>query len=451
MRKLDVVPTLWSLLTVLLLTACQPIRPDQDTYAQAALTTTAADNHAVAATQATLITLQPPSVGEALTADEIFNAISPAVAFVDAPAGGGVAILIEDNYLLAHARAVWPFTEVDVFFPDGSEHPAAPVAGWDLVTGLALIGPIETRVEPLPLVDGNDLPVGSDVYLVGFPAGYRKTGRPEPVITAGILSRLLRWETIDYTFFRVDDAGAEKEVPIPKFSAGILSRLLNWDATDYTSFQVFGSAIMDPEMDVMDQNAGVMVTQTGDVVGFSDFAFSGFKLAGSIADALPRLNTILGHNLGVTIEQRGLPRGEGRYEIEGALRDVYDDHRYLLQAPVGAEVDIIVKSSGLREFSYDTIRAHRWAGGFIDPIVMTRGLAFTVSSSDPYIIEVGIPSANGNSYTLTSSHPLLAHPRPGRPPRARRRRRLHRCPRSASRQRRLRIESEGRRKSPDRR
>ncbi len=50
--------------------------------------------------------LQPPTIGVALTADEIFDAVSPPVAFVDTLTGSGNAILIEDNYLLAHARGV---------------------------------------------------------------------------------------------------------------------------------------------------------------------------------------------------------------------------------------------------------------------------------------------------------------------------------------------------------
>ena len=133
------------------------------------------------------LTLQPPTVGEALTADEIVGAVSPAVAFVDTPSGTGSATLVQGSYLLTNAHVVWPYTEVRVVFPDGSEHPGAPVAGWDLIPDLALVGPIETQVA------GVDLPVGSDVYLIGRPAEYESF--PQPTIKTGILSQLCCWET----------------------------------------------------------------------------------------------------------------------------------------------------------------------------------------------------------------------------------------------------------------
>ena len=86
-----------------------------------------------------------------------------------------------------------------IVFPDGSQHLVAPVVGWDLIADLALVGPIETQTEPVPLVDAAELPIGSDVYLIGYPA--EEEAFPQPAMTNGILSRLRNWETIDYTFF----------------------------------------------------------------------------------------------------------------------------------------------------------------------------------------------------------------------------------------------------------
>ena len=377
MRKLNVITILCTLLTVLLLTACQPIRPDQDGDAQAAQTDAAAEDQAepaepatpTPAPPATRLTLQPPTTGEARSAADLFAAISPAVAFVDTPLGTGSAVLIQDNYLLTNAHVVWPYAEVRVVFPDGSEHPAAPVAGWDLIADLALVGPVETQIEPLPLVDAGDLAVGSDVYLIGYPAEEEEF--PQPTITTGILSRLRSWERIDYTFFQVDAAAIEG------------------------------------------QSGGVMVTDTGDVVGLSTFIFSGFGLAASIADALPRLNTILGHELGVTIGKRGLPQGEGQTEFEDTMRDFYDLHRYLLQEPVGAEIEINIEGVGLPQVYARPLGGGEWQESVVRGTDEKQAtLSFTVESSDPYLIEVQQPSENRNSYLLTSSHPLLAYPDP---------------------------------------
>jgi len=150
MRKLDVLPVLRSLLNVLLLTACQPNRPDQSMDVQAGQPAASPDDQAepTQAAPSTLLTLQPSTAGEATSATELLAAISPAVALFDTPLGTGSAILIQDNYLLTSAHVVWPNTEVRVVSPDGSEYPAAPV-------------------------DPGDLPFGSDVYIDRLPRRIR--------------------------------------------------------------------------------------------------------------------------------------------------------------------------------------------------------------------------------------------------------------------------------------
>ena len=188
-------PILWTLLAILLLTACQPIRPDQDSNTEAEQTKAAAAGLTepaesavtpMPAAPATLLTLQPASAEGVRTAAEIFTAISPAVAFVDTPMGTGSGVLIQGGYLLTNAHVVWPFSAVRVVFPDGSEYVDTPVVGWDLIADLALVGPIETEIEPAPLVDAGELAIGSDVYLIGYPA--EEETFPQPSITYGILS-----------------------------------------------------------------------------------------------------------------------------------------------------------------------------------------------------------------------------------------------------------------------
>ena len=406
MRKLNAATILCTLLTVLLLTACQPIRPDQDSAGTDGQTEPAGSTTSTLAPPATLLTLQPPTAGEALTADEVFAAVSPAVAFVDSPSGTGNAILIQGNYLLTNANIVWPYTEARVVFPDGSEHPAAPVAGWDLFADLALIGPIDTQIEPAPLVDAGDLPVGSKVYLIGYTPSRVKdpSDRPTPTISTGVLARLVKWEPIGYTFFKVDVAARKEEFPLPTFTTGILARLLRWETFEYTYYRGYDRAIRE-------HTGGVMVTDSGDVVGISTFNISGFELAGSIADALPRLNTILGHDLGVTIEQRGIPQGEGQLEFERTLRDSFDEHRFLLHKQAGAEIEIVAKGQGSRQFSYYPLGDHHWTGNMPSYDRSPR-IAFTASSNEFSSIVVSRPSENGNSYLITSSHPLLPFPDP---------------------------------------
>ena len=412
MWKSTSAPVLWTLLTVLLLTACQPIRPDQDASADTEQTTAAAAEQTeptepatpTPAPPSTLLTLQPASSGEARTAAEIFTAISPAVAFVETPLGTGSAILIQDRYLLTNAHVVWPYAQVRIVFPDGSQHLVAPVVGWDLIADLALVGPIETQIEPVPLVDAAELPIGSDVYLIGYPAEEGKF--PQPTITTGIFSRPLSWETIDYTFFQVDDPAEKEKFFQPTFTTGILSRLLRWETIDYTFIPAYDAVIKQ-------LSGGVMVTQTGDVVGLSTFTFTGTGLAASIADTLPRLNTILGHDLGVVIEQRGLPQGEGQHEFERTLHDDDDLHLYLLRETIGTEVEISVEGIGLPEFYVQPFGGSSWQYAVVHGTDQKQAtLSFSVSRSDLWIVGVFQRSENENSFLLTSSHPLLAFPDP---------------------------------------
>ena len=366
MRKSSLCPILWTLLAILLLTACQPITPGQ----APGLTEAAESVVAPApATPSTLLTLQPVSTAEERTAADIFTAISPAIAFVETPAGTGSAILIQGGYLLSNAHVVWPFSEVRVVFPDGSERLDLPVVGWDLIADLALVGPIETEIEPVSLVDAGEMAIGSSVYLIGYPGEVEEF--PQPTITNGILSRLRTWDTIDYTFFQIDATIADG------------------------------------------QSGGVMVTQAGDVAGISTFYYSGFGLAGSVADALPRLNAILGHDMGVTLGDRSFAHGDGKREFEDTLRDENNTRRYILQEAVSTEVEISVEGVGRPQFFVQTLFGYQFENtDLTDPEQKGVTLNFTVEEEGPYIVEVWQPSENENSFALTSSHPLLPYPDP---------------------------------------
>lgn len=65
MWNLNSGPIFCNLLTVLLLTACQPTRPEQDMVAQAAQTATSPDDQAepIPAAPSTLLAMQPATAG----------------------------------------------------------------------------------------------------------------------------------------------------------------------------------------------------------------------------------------------------------------------------------------------------------------------------------------------------------------------------------------------------
>ena len=137
-----------------------------------------------------------------LSPAEIFTLISPSLAFIDTPTGTGSGILIEGNYVLTNAHVVWPFEQVRVTFPDGSEFLEAPVMNTDPLGDLAIVGPLDTSISPLDLTDGEDSVIGSELFLIGYPAEEEEF--PQPTITRGILSRLREWEGLGMTYFQTD-------------------------------------------------------------------------------------------------------------------------------------------------------------------------------------------------------------------------------------------------------
>ena len=115
-----------------------------------------------------------------MTPSDLFDKVSPSVAFIETERGSGSGVLIDDGYVVTNAHVVWPFTEVRVVFPDGSEFTDAPVLAWDLIGDLAVVGPIETDISPVTFLTDERLLVGKDVYLIGYPGEVDKF--PQPTI-----------------------------------------------------------------------------------------------------------------------------------------------------------------------------------------------------------------------------------------------------------------------------
>ncbi len=137
-------------------------------------------------------------------AEDIYAQVSPAIVFVDTPAFIGSGIFIEGGYVVTCAHVVWPFDNVTVIFPDGSEFYTS-VVNTDLLADLAILGPITADVPTLSLVGKNDLKVGGEVYAIGYPG--EGDLYPQPTFSRGIISRLREWETLDLTYIQSDAAG----------------------------------------------------------------------------------------------------------------------------------------------------------------------------------------------------------------------------------------------------
>ena len=122
--------------------------------------------------------------------------------YVQTPNASGSGVLIWGGYVVTCAHVTWPFDTVSVTLPDGREFPHAPVKGWDSMRDVAVIGPLEgVRGPALALGNGESLPLGSDVLLLGYPGGV-ETEHPQPTVVRGIISRFR--ESQGVTFIQAD-------------------------------------------------------------------------------------------------------------------------------------------------------------------------------------------------------------------------------------------------------
>jgi S1-C subfamily serine protease len=286
------------------LAACGPSQAELDAQATRVAAEVFATQTAEAPTPThtptTTPTLTPTPTPLSVAA--IFARVSPSVAFIDTPAGKGSGVLTEGGYVVTNAHVVWPFQEVRVVFPDGSEYHNVPVLNWDLLSDLAIIGPLQTPISPVVLVDGEDLIIGSDVFLLGYPGEVDQF--PQPTITRGLISRLREWEPIEMTYFQTD-------------------------AT------IAGG-----------QSGGVLVSEEGEVIGISGLWFTeaGFGVVASATDVLPRIQRLIADEDVAGLGDRGVSLlEEGQLEHDFTLGHNWDRSIYVINEPIGTVVDITVE------------------------------------------------------------------------------------------------------------
>ena len=182
------------------------------------------------------------------SAVEIYNSLSPSLAYVETPIGTGSGVLTElqgKKYVVTNADVVWPFSEAHVIFSDQDEFLETPLVQTDQLVDLAILGPIDTTLPTLDLDTQMEPVPGETVYLIGYP-------------------------------------GEGELYPVPTISEGILSRTRVWDAQDSLRYFQTDAA------SAGGQSGGVLVSAQGDVIGISGMLFAeAFTLAASSADLTP--------------------------------------------------------------------------------------------------------------------------------------------------------------------
>ena len=297
---------------------------------------------------------------EQVSSARIFEMVSPAIAYIHTGTGSGSGVLVEGGYVVTNAHVVWPFNAVRVAFPDGTDFRGVPVIGWDLLADLAVLGPIETPVQPVSLLDGENIPIGSEVYLIGYPAEVE--AYPKTTMTRGILSRLREWEPVGITYFQTDAA-------------------------------IAGG-----------QSGGALVSDTGAVIGISGFkAFVEFGLAASSADLSPRVRQLIA---------RGDPSGLGKRQFDmdgGSLRyrltpRNYAD-AYIINEPPGTAIEI--EFSGRDDVSFQIVDIY---GNELTD-TETNSFSFVTRRYGPLFL---ILSQISEETTMAASHRLVQFDDPDR-------------------------------------
>ena len=280
-----------------------------------------------------------------MSASEIFTKISPAIAFIETSVSTGSGVLIQGGHVVTNAHVVWPFQSVRVVFPDGSEYLDAPVRNWDLMGDLAVIGPLDSDISPLPLLDGEDLIIGSDLFLIGYPGEAEEF--PQPTISKGLLSRLRQWDAIEITYFQTDAA-------------------------------VAGG-----------QSGGVLVSEKGKAIGITGLLFTEaqFGLVASSADILPRIDALIAGQDVAGIGDRKLPMRGGQLEHNISLEHDWDSRVYVVNEPIGTDVSIRVEGDGDVGFTLFDV----YAIPLLDVNEGTFGVEFGTARTEfsaPYLVWV---------------------------------------------------------------
>lgn len=264
-----------------------------------------------------------PRPQDTTAAERIYERVAPSIASIETGISGGSGILIDESTVLTAAHVVWPYRAVRVVFPNGAELLEAPVAGVDPFSDLAIVdvSAMDGSPSPAPIGDGESIPLGRPVYLVGYPG--ETEAFPQATITEGILSRVREWEEEEWTFLQSDTS-------------------------------VGGG-----------QSGGALVDEDGTVVGITNFSFvDEFGLSGSLSDAMPRIEQMRrGEDVGVgQFGERLPPDGPGSDVQNLVFENIWQDFVFVFEAPLYSTVTFNASSEADLSLTLNTIDGIEIAG-----------------------------------------------------------------------------------------
>lgn len=293
-----------------------------------------------------------------LSPSELFDKIAPSVAFVETGSTTGSGLYINNNFLLTNAHVVWPYQEARIVFADGFEVEAAPVYKWDLMADIALLGPLEgVQAKPLTLSDGEDLTTGSQVYLIGYPGEVERL--PTPTITGGIIARQRQWEQEGITYFQTDA-------------------------------DIAGG-----------QSGGALVSDMGEVIGLSGFAFTEalFGLVASTADLDPFIQQLVSDDSVPGDHLMDHSKAANRHTF--GLTNAWDSAAYILETLRNGQITITAESN--EDIALSVVNRYGEIVGFADKTFSGEESVVITNPQGAHIVQISTYSRTGTSVTLTAS------------------------------------------------
>ena len=143
----------------------------------------------------------------------IFSIVRPSLALVQTDQGVATGLATRSGEVFVGASAIAGATTISVTFSNGRVAEDVSVTQIDYVADLAVLGPIGGGATTgLPLVnlgDGEALPIGSPVYIVGFS---RAGLAADASLSAGLLSRRAEWAAPELTLISSDASIADDQV-----------------------------------------------------------------------------------------------------------------------------------------------------------------------------------------------------------------------------------------------
>ena len=181
-------------------------------------------------TRALALALRPTPVPGPPGPAEVLAAVAPSLAKIETAGGVTTGILTRGGYVIAHAQSVWPFDRV-ILGLRGLEPLEAPVAAWDLLSGIVVIGPVDADVTPVTVAATSAVAEPENVYALGFGTA----GQTAPSISTTLVSGRHTWTASEVDYF--SSASGPGTVLVSRAGDAVALSLGNGFAADLTRVQ----------------------------------------------------------------------------------------------------------------------------------------------------------------------------------------------------------------------